>query len=761
MNKLKLTHFHPPKPSPPPPTAAATTTTNSLNATIGRLSKQGLHREVVLTFTYMLNSPTTPPDAFTYPSLLKACTSMGLFSLGLSLHQQISVNGFSSDPYISSSLINFYAKSNNIGYARKVFDMMPQRNIVPWTAIIWCYSHAGDMGNAFLMYNSMQFDGILPSSVTILNMLSGVSESEHVKVLHACVVKSGFLCEISLMNCLMSVYAKCGSVADARKSFELLDHKDIVSWNSLINAYSMEGNLAEVIQLSLSMRVNNVEPDHQTFGSLVSAIANEGSLEVGRVAHGQIITSGFELEKHVETSLIALYLRCRTVDDAFRIFGRAGDKDVVFWTAMISGLVRNGSADEALRVFQKMLLSSVRPSSTTMTCVLAACAQLGSIEYGKSIHCYTIRQQMTLDVHMQNSLVSLYAKCGLLEQSSTVFKMMTYRTVVSWNAIVAAYAQNGYLSNALFLFNDMRIAKQQPDFITVVSLLQACASIGAYHQGKWIHNYVLRSCLGPNIRIGTALVDMYAKCGDLDSARNVFDRMPEHDSVSWSAIIAGYGSHGKGDAALEMYSEFLQSGLPPNDVIFLSILYACSHNGLVDSGISLFESMIHDYKIEPKIEHNACIVDLLCRAGRVKEAYDFCRKMFGEPMVDVLGILLDACRKNGHEELGCVIAKEICECGPVDGGRYVQIAHSFASMEKWDGVGDAWARMRGRGLKKIPGWSYVEMHGTITPFFTSHSSHPQYQDIVSVLENLTYNTKKPVLNWEEEDVCFDFYEAVS
>lgn len=630
--------------------------------------------------------------------------------------------------------------------------MMSHRNIVPWTTIIWCYSHAGDIRNAFLLYNTMQFEGILPSPVTILNVLSGISESGHADVLHACIVKSGYVSELALMNCLLSVYAKCGRVEDARKLFELLDKKDIVSWNTLISALSTVGNLTEVLNLFSRLRLNNLETDQQTFGSLVSALAREGSIEVGRVVHGLIITSGFELDKHVGTSLVSLYSRCRKVDDAFQIFYQAEDKDVVFWTAMISGLIQNDSADNALRLFQKMLVSRMMPSSATMACVIAACAQLDSIKHGKSIHCYILRQRMTVDIPMQNSLVSLYAKCGFLEQSCSIFSKMDERNVVSWNAIVTGYAQNGYLSKALLLFHEMRSANQLPDSITVVSLLQACASIGAYHQGKWIHSYVLRSCLGPCIRIGTALVDMYAKCGNLDSSRKCFDIMPEHDSVSWTAIIAGYGSHGKGETALKMFSEFLQSGMAPNDVIFLSVLYACNHNGLVDSGMILFESMIHEHKIEPKIEHLACIVDLLCRAGRVQDAYNFYRKMFETPVVDVLGILLDACRKNGHEELGRTIAEEISEFEPADAGMYVQLAQSFASMARWDGVGEAWVQMKSHGLRKAPAWSIIEMHGTFTPFFTQHSSHPEYETIASILRILTDDMERLALTSEYEDL---------
>nr|AYM00510.1 pentatricopeptide repeat protein [Salvia miltiorrhiza] len=747
MKKLKLTYHHPPK----PPTAAEATTAKSFNATITGLSAQGFHREVVVAFASMLESPNTHPDAFTYPSVLKACASLGLFSLGLHLHQQITVNGFASDSYISSSLINFYAKFRNVGDARKVFDRMPHRNIVPWTSIIWCYSHAGDIRDAFALYNSMQYEGIVPSPVTILNVLSGAKESGHVDVLHACIVKRGYACELALMNCLLSAYFKCGRVEDARKLFELLDEKDIVSWNSLINAFSVVGNLREVVCLFSRMRLNKLEPDQKTFGSLVSSLAREGSLELGRVAHGQIIVYGFELDRHVGTSLVYLYSRCRNVDDAFRIFERAGDKDVVFWTAMISGLVQNDSADYALRVFRKMFFSGVRPSSATMASVIAACAQLDSIKHGKSIHCYILRQQMVVDITLQNSLVSLYAKCGLLEQSFTVFSRMAERNVVSWNAVVAGYAQNGYLSEALLLFYEMRAANQLPDSITVVSLLQACASIGAYHQGKLIHSYVLRSCLGPCIRIGTALVDMYAKCGNLDRARKCFSIMPEHDSVSWTAIIAGYGSHGEGEAALQMFLEFLQSGRAPNDVIFLSVLYACNHNGLVDSGMRLFESMIHDHKIEPKIEHLACVVDLLCRAGRVQDAYSFYRKMFSKPVIDVLGILLDACRNNGDEELGRAVVEEISEFEHADAGKYVQLAQSFASMERWDGVGEAWIQMKSRGLRKTPGWSNIELHGTITPFFTQHTSHPENETSIFVLRNLTDNMKRLALTSECDD----------
>ncbi|KAG5516415.1 hypothetical protein RHGRI_037206 [Rhododendron griersonianum] len=737
MNKLKLQLFHPPK--PPPPHSSFTTTataTKSFNATINSLSSQGAHEDALLTYATMLKT-NTPPDPYTFPSLLKACTSLNLLSHGLSFHQHVLVNGYSPDPYIGSSLIHFYAKLGRTRVARQVFDRMLERNVVPWTAIIGCYSRTGDFKSAVCMYEDMRYEGIRPSSVTMLGLLCGVLEVKQVQCVHACVICYGFGSDMAVLNSLLDVYGKCGGVKDAWDLFEIMERRDIVSWNSLVSGNALVGNVGEILDLMRRMRIEGVDPDQQTIGSLVSAIARQGDLELGQLVHAWMLTAGFELDAHVETSLIALYSKCGKVDNAFRMFERTPNKDVIRWTAMISGLVQNKCADKALTLFQKMLLSDIMPSSATITSALAACGQLGSLSLGTSIHAYMLRQRMPFDITGQNSLVTMYVKCNRLVQSHIVFDTMEERDVVSWNAIVAGYAQNGNLYQSLSLFNEMRRTLQQPNSLTVVSLLQACALIGALHQGKWVHNFVLRSFLGSCNMIDSALVDMYCKCGDLDTARKCFDQMSYHDLVPWSTMIAGYGSHGKGDMALEIYNQFLLTGLEPNHVIFLSVLSACNHNGLVNQGLNLFYSMREDFRIEPKLEHLSCIVDLLSRAGRVEQAYDFYKEMFPEPEIGVLGILLDACRMSGSLELGNIIARDICMAKPTDARNYLQVAQSYASVERWDGVSEAWVQMRSLGLRKLPGWSFIELNGTITTFLTHHTSHPQHEDIVRVLKFLS------------------------
>ncbi|KAL9996725.1 putative tetratricopeptide-like helical domain superfamily [Helianthus debilis subsp. tardiflorus] len=732
MKKIKLQLPNHPK----PPSLA----TKSHNAVINRRSTAGAHRDVLLLYFTMLKTHI-PPDPYTYPSMLKACTALNLISHGLSFHQHVVVNGYSSDAYIAASLINFYAKFGYADVACKVFDIMPVRNVVPWTTIIGSYTRSGDVNTAFRMYKQMQYEGIKPSSVTVLTMVSGVSEYTHVQSFHASSIQYGFVCDLALANSILNSYGKCRRVLDASNLFESMDKRDIVSWNSLVSAYANIDNIREISQLISRMSLSELDPDQQTFGSLISAVTRQGGPRIAKLVHGKVVSNGFEVDLQVKTLLITMYLKFKDLTTAYRLFESTPDKDMILWTAMISGLLQNEGPDKSLSLFQKMIISNVIPSTTTVACALAACAHLGSFLAGTSIHGYILRQQIPVDIPTQNSLITMYAKCGQLDKSCVVFESMNCKDVVTWNAMVSGHAQNGQLPNALYVFNEMRKSFEKPDAVTVVSLLQACASIGAHHQGKWIHNFIIRNSLESSLLIDTALIDMYFKCGNIDSARKCFDRMSKHDVVTWSTMIGGYGSHGKGEDALNMFIEFLQSGIEPNHVIFLSVLYSCSHSGLVDEGLTLFDTMKKRYKIEPKLEHCACVVDLLCRAGRIKDAYDFYKKTFSEPVVDVLGILLDACRSKGYKELGDVIASEIHSLKPEEAGNLVQLVHNYASSAEWDGVGEAWVQMRSLGLKKIPAWSFIEINGNITTFFKDHSSHPEYDDIVMCLKSMIMHLK--------------------
>ncbi|KAK1276485.1 Pentatricopeptide repeat-containing protein [Acorus gramineus] len=684
-------------------------------------------------------------EGHTVPKLLKSCATARSLSLGQSIHNRVIVSGLSSDPYISSSLLHFYSKCDQTQLARKVFDAMPTKNVVAWTSIIAAYSRSNDPGMAFSMYDHMRARGVLPNSITLLSLLlPSPPRFINVQCVHACAVRTGFAGSLVVVNSMLNAYAKSGNVDVSRALFdEMRCFRDVVSWNCVVSGYAWCGNLKEsmsLVKLMMGIGGESVKPDAQTFTSLLSGVSDHGELKLGKSVHAQILVSGLRPDRHVETALLGMYLNCGSTDDALLVFDGMLDADAVSWTAMISGLVQNFRVNDALIVFRKLLASGALVNSIeTFASVLAACAQMGLFLMGASIHCYIIRHKISVDLSVQNSLVTMYAKCGRLDVGRAIFNRMHIRNSVSWNAMLSGYARNGCLNEAFSLFDEMRMTTQIPDSISIVLVLQACASVGVLQHGKWVHGFIVRSGIIMRcISVDTALIDMYSKCGDLQKAWKCFDEMPEKDMVSWSAIIAGHGGHGHGEVALKIYQDFLATGLKPNSVIFLSVLSACSHSGMVSQGLQIFQSMTEEFGIKPALEHCGCVVDLLSRSGRVSEAETFVRWMLPNPNADVLGILLEACKMYGYERLHREITRQVTELKPKTAENYVQLAQSYAALNLWEGVGETWAMMRTLGLKKTPGWSFIELLGTITPFFVNDSSHPSYEEIVSVLKLLEW-----------------------
>ncbi|KAG0469666.1 hypothetical protein HPP92_016366 [Vanilla planifolia] len=624
-----------------------------------------------------------------------------------------------------------YAANGCIYDACHLFDRMPVRDVVPYSTMVAAYSRSGDMNMAFLMYKKMLNDGIRPNSVTLLGLLSGVSRLGQVQCLHALVIALGFENDLIVMNSLMNVYFLCGRAHLARVLFDSMAQKDKVSWNIMLAGNSRSGSVRDSKDLLHRMRFEGFFPDQQTFASLLSLITNCSSLlRFGLPIHALILTSGFGSDSHIVTTLMSFYLKSSNLDAAFMFFDRSTEKDVVLWTAMISGLAQNGHPNEALFIFHQMLTSTgLMPTNITIASAMSACAQLSMFRIGFSIHGFIIRQQLPMDTTSVNSLITFYAKCFRLRQSKHLFETIQGRDLVSWNAIISGFAHSGHLEDAFCLFNGMILANQRPNVVTVVSLLQGCASFGVLHQGKQLHSFIIRNHIDACISVDTSLVDMYGKCGDLKSAQSCFDRMIEQDVVSWSVIISGYGNHGKGDVALRIYNEFIHTEMLPNDVMFLSVLSACSHSGLVSEGLAIFKSMKDELGIEPRSEHLACIVDLLCRAGDLEEAVRFLRTMLSNVSIDVWGIILDACRACGSADLAEEVVKEMIALKPESAGSYVQLAHTYATIDRWDGVAESWRKMRALGLKKTPGWSFVEVNGSLSTFFADHTSHPHWEEI--------------------------------
>lgn len=392
-------------------------------------------------------------------------------------------------------------------------------------------------------------------------------------------------------------------------------------------------------------------------------------------------------------------------------------------------------------LFRKMRLAAVKPNSVTLLSLLPAFADFTGLQHCVWIHAYIIKSGFESNISVGNTLLDVYAKCERIELARKVFDKMSERNVVSWTGIIAGYTQYGHANEALALLYQMQEEDIEPEVITMVSVLPACAHLAALQQGRCIHAYIIRRGSELDVPVHSALLTMYAKCGCIEVARQLFDKMAERDLVSWSAMITGYGMHGDGENALALFSQMQQIGINPDNITFIGILSACSHAGLVDEGLQYFDWMSQDYSLTPGVEHYACMVDLMGRAGRLDEAHNFIKRMPIEPDVNVWGALLGACRIHSNIELGEFVSKRLVELEPKKVGNYVLLSNIYAAAGRWDNVLKVRSMLKDRGLKKTPGSSWIELKNRVHSFSVGDKSHPQSEKIYTLLESLAEQMK--------------------
>eukprot|EP01018_Ginkgo_biloba_P034076 Gb_04449 [translate_table: standard] len=709
------------------------------NTVIKAYAWNGLCDEALRLY-HLMQQAGIQPDSFTFPFVLKACSSLSALQQGKEIHEQVIRSSFESNVYAANALIDMYAKCRCTEIAREVFDKISKRNVVSWSAMIAGYAQNGQASEALNLFRQMQLAGVKPNRVTILSVLPACADLvslQQGKDIHNYIIENELESDVSVGTALVVMYSKCGSIEFARKLFDNMYQKDVILWTAMIAGYVQNGHGNEALTLFYQMQWADVKPNKVTIVSVLSACADLAALQEGRDIHNYIIQNGLESDMYVQNALINMYTRCGSIKIARELFDNMFKRDVVSWSAMIAGYAQHGLANEALTLFHQMQLRHVELNRLTILSLLTACADLSALQQGKDIHDYIMKNGLDSDVSVGTALVDMYAKCGNIEIARQLFDKMSIRDVVSWSAMIAGYAQNGHADEAVALFIQMQLADVKPNPITMVSVLQACAHLGAQQQGKWIHDYIIRSGFESNVFVGTALIDMYAKCGSIETARQLFDKMSKRDVVAWTAMIAAYGMHGHGKDALALFSEMQHTNLQPNHITFISVLSACSHAGLVDEGWQYFECMKQNYCITPKVEHYACMVDLLGRAGHLDEAHDFIKKMPLEPDVSVWGSLLAACRVHRNIELGEHVAKRLFDLDPENAGYYVLLSNIYCAAGRWDDATKVRATVKERGLKKPPGCSFIEVNNTVHAFLVGDRSHPQSEIIYAMLDTLT------------------------
>eukprot|EP01018_Ginkgo_biloba_P008782 Gb_27833 [translate_table: standard] len=562
------------------------------------------------------------------------------------------------------------------------------------------------------------------------------------KLVHAHIIQTGTNPDISLETKLVTVYSKCGSLCDARRVFNRMPKRNVVSWTATIAAYARHGFAVEALTLFYEMQRTDVQPNHFTYASVLPACAKLASLAHGKEVHENIIKYGFHSNVFVGSALVDMYVKCGNIENARKVFDKMPERNVVSWTAMIAAYTRHGFGEEAFTLYCQMKETRIQPNQFTFTSVLPACADLAALEHGKEVHEDIIRNGFECNVFVGSSLVDMYVKCGNLERAHHVFDELPERNVVSWTALIAGYAHDGQFLEALKLFQQMQLTGISPDLDTFTSVLPACGNLAAFQQGKGIHQGIIKSGFQFDVFVESALVDMYAKCGSIEDARKVFDNMHKQDVVSWTSMIVAYAMHGHCKEALKLFQHMQQSRLKPNHVTFVGILSACCHAGLVDDGWQYFYCMSRDYHITPAVEHYCCMVDLLGRAGRLDEAYDLIKKMPMKPDAAVWGSMLGACRIHTNLELAENVAEHLLESDPKNAAHYVLLSNIYAAAGRWDDIEKVRKLMKGRRVKKMPGYSWIEVNSKVHAFLVGDGSHPQTKEIYAKLERLSGQMKE-------------------
>ncbi|KAF3774396.1 Pentatricopeptide repeat-containing protein [Nymphaea thermarum] len=478
----------------------------------------------------------------TYASIFRCCACARALQSGSAAHGHALKANFDLDVVVGTSIIDMYAKCGRLDYARQVFVLLPEHTLQSWNSIIIGHVRNSQAFEALRLFSKMQSSIIGVDEITLSGVLSACAGagclSQGLQV-HALVVKTRYQSDICVANALLDMYAKCGFINAACDVFNRMERKDSVSWNAIVSAHEQNGLHYKTLLYFNEMRRWSMEPDEFTYGSVMKSCATLSSLNLGMEIHSCIVKSALGSDLFVCGALIDMYCKCGSVKDAHIIHERIGKQSLVSWNAIVSGFSQQKQSEEALTFFYKMLEAGLKPDHFTYATVLDACANLASISLGRQIHCQIIKEDLRGDLFISSTLVDMYSKCGCMHDSLQMFRKMSNKDHVSWNAMINGYAQHGLGAEALAIFKLMQQEKVQPNHATFVAVLRACAYVGLFDDGA--HYFQLMSNqygLNPQIEHYACMVDIYGRSGKICDAMALIKKMPfEADAVIWRTLL--------------------------------------------------------------------------------------------------------------------------------------------------------------------------------------------------------------------------------
>lgn len=626
------------------------------------------------------------------------------------------------------------------------------RDLVSWSAMISGYAHSDLNFEAISLFFEMVEFGERPNQFCFSAAIRACSNREYARiglVIFGFLIKTGYFESDVCVGCaLIDLFAKgFGDLESAKKVFDAMPERNPVSWTLMITRFMQMGSSMDAIELFSDMLVEGFVPDRFTFTSCLSACSELGLLHIGRQLHSWVVKTGLSLDVCVGCSLVDMYAKSTadgSMDDSRKVFDRMREHNVMSWTAIITGYVQKGGRDfEAIELYCRMITEGrVQPNHFTFASLLKACGNLFNPRLGEQIHVHAMKLSLTEVNCVGNSLISMYAKMDRMEDARKAFEFLFEKNLVSFNALVDGYTRNMVSDEAFGVFNQIENASVGADAFTFASLLSGAASIGAVGKGEQIHARLLKAGFSSNLCVCNALISMYTRCGNIEAGYQVFGEMGARNVISWTSIITGFAKHGFANRALDLFEQMLDFGVKPNEVTYIAVLSACSHAGLVDEGRRHFNSMLKEHRIRPRMEHYACMVDVLGRSGCLDEAMEFIKSMPFTPDALVWRTLLGACGVHGDAELGKHAAEMILEQEPDDPAAHVLLSNLYASRGQWGDVAKIRKGMKERNLVKEAGCSWIEIGNNVHKFYVGDTKHPEARAIYGELERLVMKIKE-------------------
>ncbi|XLR52715.1 hypothetical protein S83_003387 [Arachis hypogaea] len=663
--------------------------TISLNTMISTMLRAGYERQALETYDLIM-LPGVKPSHITFTTVFSACGALLDAGCGRKNHGVVIKLGLDGNIYVVNALLSMYAKCGLSGDVIRVFDDIDEPNEVTFTTMMGGLAQMNQVKEALEMFRLMLQKGVHVDSVSLSSILGvcakggfderdiGLCNQSHGKQVHTLSIKLGLEGDIHLSNSKLDMYSKIGDMDSAEKVFVNMSRHSVVSWNVMIAGYGNKCNSEKAVEYLQRMQCCGYEPDDVTYINMLAACVKSGDVKTRR-----------------------------------DIFDSMPCPNLSSWNAILSAYSQNADHEEALKMFRKMQFQYQLPDRTTLAVILSSSAELGLLEAGKQVHAASEKFGFYEDEYVSSGLINAYSKCGKMESSKNVFNKLPKVDVVCWNSMIAGFSINSQDNEAFSFFKQMRQCSFYPSEFSFTIIVSSCAKLSSLSQGRQVHAQIIKDGYEDDIFVGSSLIEMYCKCGNVDQARYFFDIMPSKNTVTWNEMIHGYAQNGYGDEAVSLYKDMITSGEKPDDITFVAVLTGCSHSALIDEGIEIFNSIQQRFEVVPKSDHYTCIIDCLSRAGRFQEVEVILDTMPCRDDPVVWEVVLSSCRIHTNLSLAKRAAEELFRLDPLNSASYVLLANMYSSLGRWEDARAVRDLMSNNRVRKDPGYSWSEYKNDI------------------------------------------------